>query len=96
MTLSSPSTKKGRLRRAGLEVLRAHEAAGELPTSVRFVYYELKQGRHLPAEHAVRRVDQDVADAIKHLRDVGLVPWHWMLNRFSQPRGAETRFSPQG
>ncbi len=39
--LSGPDTKKGRLQRACLALLREHEADGALPTSGRFVFYEL-------------------------------------------------------
>jgi len=78
--LSSPGTAKGRLQRACLEILRQHEAAGELPTSARFVYYELKQAGYPLAHHGARRDDQDVIDAVMHLREAGEVPWEWLAD----------------
>jgi hypothetical protein len=79
--LSDSRSITGRFQRAALEVLREHERHGELPTSARFIVYELvsrgvidkradrgpKSGRHL-------------WHAIKHLRDVGDVPWEWIVD----------------
>ncbi len=39
--LSKPDTKAGRYQRACLELLREHEAEGAIPTSIRFLFYEL-------------------------------------------------------
>ena len=76
--LSRPNTARGRLQRAALAVLRQHEARGELPTSSRFVYYELKRAGVDTGTHAVRRDDTDVIVAVSDLRKVGLVPWTWI------------------
>jgi hypothetical protein len=76
--LSAPHTAAGRLQRACLGLLRQHEEAGALPTSARFLYYELKQGGYPLASHRARRGDQDVIDAVKALRDTGHVPWEWV------------------
>lgn len=78
--LSAPGTARGRLQRACLDILRQHEASGELPTSARFIYYQLKQDGYPLARHAARRDDQDVIDAIKYLRDAGEVPWEWLAD----------------
>lgn len=78
--LSAAGTAKGRLQRACLAILTRHWQTGELPTSARFVYYELKQDGYPLATHAVRRADQDVVDAISHLRKAGLVPWEWLAD----------------
>ena len=59
-------------------MLRQHEEAGELPTSTRFVYYQLKQDGYPLAHHAARRDDQDVIDAVMRLREAGEVPWEWL------------------
>jgi len=70
--LSRPNTKAGRLQRAVLDLLREHEARGELPTSNRFLYYELVQRRVLDkakTRRTGRGSDQDLADASKRLRD---------------------------
>lgn len=54
-------------------LLRQHEAAGALPTSARFVYYELKQAGYPLARHRARRGRQDLIDAMKRLRDARVV-----------------------
>jgi hypothetical protein len=77
--LSPPDTKAGRLQREALRVLREHEASGMLPTSIRFVFYELEQqGIVSKVATGARRPDQDLADAILDLRDRNIVPWNWI------------------
>jgi hypothetical protein len=78
--LSAPHTAAGKLQRAALDVLRAHEAGGDLPTSDRFVYYELKQSGYPLVHHAVRADGADVIDAITVLREIGAVPWGWLAD----------------
>ena len=80
--LSAANTKRGRLQRTCLEMLRArkHEPDG-LPTSVRFIFYELVQSGVIDKKATgARRADQDVADACFWLRKVGLVPWEWIVD----------------
>jgi hypothetical protein len=76
--------KAGALRRAVHERLLAHEAAGELPTSNRFLFYELRQRGGPLYGHASRgegrSQDQNLSDASKWLRDAGLVPWDWIVD----------------
>jgi hypothetical protein len=80
------STKSGKLRKIVLELLREHEAAGEdgLPTSGRFLFYELVQRRVLKkhdddaAKKGGRRADQDLHEALTYLREKGVVPWDWI------------------
>jgi hypothetical protein len=86
-TLSAPGTKYGRLQRACLDMLRRYEADGALPTTVRFVYYDLKQAGYPLTRHARRTDDQDVIDAVKVLRDVGLVPWEWLADESRSVEG---------
>jgi hypothetical protein len=83
--LSPDDTKAGRLQRACLELLRQHEADGALPTSNRFIYYELVQRgiveKHKPGGGGGgRRSDQDTTEALFRLREVGLVPWEWIVD----------------
>jgi hypothetical protein len=79
--LSPAGTKTGRLQRACLALLREHEADGALPTSGRFLFYELVQRGVLSKQPTGRRrPDQDMTDALKHLRDAGLVPWDWIVD----------------
>ncbi len=83
--LSAPASKSGRLQRHCLELLRARESVPDgLPTSARFIYYELvavgvvaKQRR---LDGGGRRPDQDVIDAIFRLRERGLIPWEWIVD----------------
>lgn len=91
MRLSSPSTKRGRTQRVVLDLLAEHEAdAYGLPTSIRFVFYELEQRGHAvkPSPEDQRRNrrrshgwppgQQDVTDALTDLREAGLIPWSWI------------------
>jgi hypothetical protein len=85
--LSAPDTAAGKLQRAALEVLRQHERDGELPTSDRFVYYQLKQSGYPFTHHQVRPEADDVIDAITRLREIGAVPWGWLAD---ETRDVET------
>jgi len=76
-------TAKARLRQAVHRVLLDHEDAGELPTSNRFLYYELVQAGVIDktkTRATGRGADQDLADASKWLRDEGIVPWTWIVD----------------
>ena len=72
------------LRQHVLRLYREHLEAGMLPTSIRFLFYELvalsivsKQASGVLRPGAVgqRRPDQDVIDAITSLRESGQIPW---------------------
>lgn len=86
MTLSAPDTKKGKLQRVVLEMLQAREDQPDaLPTSVRFLFYELvqqgiiqKSRKSKVAGAKGRRGDQDLCEAVFWLREKGLIPWHWI------------------
>ena len=79
--LSSPDTAKGQLQRIALDYLHEKEAAGEIPTSIRFVFYELEQrGLQSKAQTSKRKPAQNLTDAITVLRDVGLIPWDWIVD----------------
>jgi len=79
--LSAPDTKIGKLQRHALRVLREHETAGMLPTSIRFVFYELEQhGVISKVRTGVRRSDQDLIDAITDLREREIIPWNWIAD----------------
>ena len=59
--LSPPGTKTGHLQREALRVLREHEATGMLPTSIRFIFYELEQqGIVSKRQTGKRKPDQDL------------------------------------
>jgi hypothetical protein len=76
----------GGLRRIVFELLQEHAAAGEdgLPTSARFLFYELVVREVLKkhSEHngSGRRPDQVLHDALTDLREAGLVPWDWIVD----------------
>jgi hypothetical protein len=86
--LSKPTTKCGQLQRAYLAVLLEHERDGALPTSNRFVFYELEQRgivrKPQPGEtrrtHGLPGGEQDVIDAGLQLRERGIVPWSWIVD----------------
>lgn len=85
--LSAENTKKGRLQRACLDLLLEHEADGALPTSIRFLFYELlgrdvipKEYRYPDGRKKPRQPGQDISDALTHLREQGIVPWHWLVD----------------
>lgn len=81
--LSDPKTKRGRLQRAVLACLRAHEDEDELPTNGQFIWYELVNQGIVPKHKEVttgRTPKQDVADALLRVREVGLVPWDWIVD----------------
>ena len=80
--LSKPSSHKGRMQRLVLQLLLNHEAADEIPTSGRFIFYELEGEGH------VRKSKKDesrrgkigdpretcVSDALMWLRNKGIIP----------------------
>jgi hypothetical protein len=85
--LSKEATKKGRLQRACLELLREHEADGALPTSIRFLFYELLDRGVVPKAYRApdgterkRTPGQDISDAVNVLREARLVPWSWIVD----------------
>ena len=69
------------LRQALREVLAQHKTDGALPTSARFLFYQLVATNVVP-KHATgaRRADQGVTDALKSLRDRGEIPWDWIVD----------------
>jgi hypothetical protein len=74
-------SKIGRLRKRVLELLEEHARDGAIPTSVRFLFYELVQQRVLSKEKTgARRPDQDLIDAVFDLRERGIVPWEWIVD----------------
>jgi hypothetical protein len=85
--LSPPDTKAGRLQRACLALLQEHEREGTIPTNGRFVFYELEQRGVVPKHYVdasgnkrARTPAQNISDALLRLRELGLVPWGWILD----------------
>jgi len=59
-----------------LDIVEAHRAAQMLPTSARFIYYELIASGVLSKERkGVRRTDQDLIDGLTVLRERGEILW---------------------
>jgi hypothetical protein len=78
---SRPNSGKGRLQRAAHAILLEHNAAGAIPTSNRFVFYEAEQrGIVSKTRTGKRRADQDFTDAVMALRERGIIPWDWIVD----------------
>jgi hypothetical protein len=73
--LSAPSSEAGKLQRAALTHLRDKDGRGEVPTSIRFPFYEAEQ-RGVVSRRPTRRdgtpskrkPDQNLIDAVTHPR----------------------------
>jgi hypothetical protein len=85
--LSAPHTKAGRLQRACLTLIREHQAEGTIPTNGRFLFYELEQKGVVPKYYLdeedrkrPRQPANDISDALTVLREIGLVPWSWIID----------------
>jgi hypothetical protein len=81
------ATKIGRLRRACYDKLLDHERDGAIPTNGRFIFYELEQDRKVAKAYykpdgskRAREPRQDVSDALIDLRQLGLIPWEWIVD----------------
>jgi hypothetical protein len=76
--------KAADLRGAVYDRLLEHEATGDLPTSNRFILYELRQHGGPLYGHKSRgqgrSEDQNLTDAVTWLRKQGRVPWEWIAD----------------
>jgi hypothetical protein len=69
------------IRNALRELLAQHRQEDTLPTSARFLYYELVTLRVISKEKTgKRRPDQDMIDALTDLRESGEIPWNWITD----------------
>jgi hypothetical protein len=76
-------TKIGMLRSVLLELLAEHQNDDMIPTSGRFILYELVQRGIISKERKPgggRRPDQDMNDALTDLRESGQIPWNWIVD----------------
>jgi hypothetical protein len=74
-------SKIGMLRACLLELLGEHQTDGTIPTSNRFLYYELIQRGTISKERkGARRPDQNMNEALTDLRESGQVPWSWIVD----------------
>jgi hypothetical protein len=68
-----------KLRDALVAALREHERARALPTSARFLYYELIAREIISkVKKGAQRTDQDMINALTTLREKGIIPWSWI------------------
>ena len=67
-------SKIQRMRELLLALMEEHERDGALPTSVRFLFYELVQRGQIPKK-AKGRTDRLVSEALMDLRESGQVAW---------------------
>jgi hypothetical protein len=66
----------GSVRDALVDLYAQHKRDGALPTSARFLFYELLTLRVLSKEKkGARRPDQILHDALTQLREAGVIPW---------------------
>jgi hypothetical protein len=86
------TTKKARIREAILARLAVHERDGTLPTTSRFIFYELEARGLATKPHPDdtrpnrrRNVgwppgSQDITDELTALRDESVIPWSWVAD----------------
>jgi hypothetical protein len=85
--LSAVDSACGKLQRVALGWLEGKADRDEIPTSLRFLFYELEQAGHV-SKRAVnqdgtdskRKPDQNLIEAVTVLREAGLVPWDWIVD----------------
>ena len=91
-------TKIDRLKKALLARLAVHEQDGTIPTSSRFLYYELEgwnDGYGIlvsKVKTGARRTDQALIEALTALRESGDVPWDWIVD---ETRHVESLWRPK-
>jgi hypothetical protein len=74
-------SKIGALRDLLVNLLQEHERDGAIPTSARFLYYELVQrGQISKQKTGARRPDQNLHDALIDVREDGRVQWDWIVD----------------
>jgi hypothetical protein len=87
-----PDDKGYRIREMVHKLLLEKDAAGDIPTNSRFVYYELVQRGDAtkPTRAGKRREvgwppgEVDIANGIKWLREEGHIPWEWITDESRQ------------
>jgi hypothetical protein len=95
--MTTTTGKAARTRQAVLDLLDRHAGTDYgLPTTIRFVFYELEQAglavKPSPDDHRRNRRrshgwppgQQDVTDAVTDLRAAGDVPWGWIADEERQ------------
>ncbi|MGH2966323.1 MAG: hypothetical protein ACRDMH_13235 [Solirubrobacterales bacterium] len=76
-------------RRISKELVLEHEQRGELPTSIRFLFYELVQRGELPKRWTHRKPgtseanfkpDNSLSAWLMWLRERRIIPWEWIVD----------------
>jgi hypothetical protein len=73
-----PNSKIGRVRMALMTLLNEHQRDGALPTSVRFLFYELIARSII--RKSGKRPDKIVSAALTDLREANRIPWDWIVD----------------
>jgi hypothetical protein len=73
-----PRSDIGKVRTALMYLLDGHNRDGALPTSVRFLFYELVAQRII--SKSGKRPDKIVSAALTDLRERGKIPWDWIVD----------------
>jgi hypothetical protein len=80
--LLATTSQIGKMRKALYDLWRRHQSEGMLPTSARFLFYELvtagvisKVTKTRSDGKKGRRPDQDMIEALTDLRNAGIIPW---------------------
>jgi hypothetical protein len=71
-------------RRVAYDLLQEHRRDGMLPTTIRFLYYELVQRSGMPPCRKNRAPIADLTQACTDLRKQGDIPWHWIIDESRQ------------
>src|SRR5262245_13506617 len=76
-----PEGERGQVRTALMILIMEHEGDGALPTSIRFLYYELVADQTIPKDELGSRKNyQKVVDASTDLRNWDHIPWDWIVD----------------
>jgi len=77
----SPTSKLGRIRVVLFDLLQEHDASDTIPTSARFLFYELVARGVIPKEKVDSRSPAHIVHtALTDLRQSGAVDWEWIVD----------------
>jgi hypothetical protein len=80
----APDSPIGLWRQVAYDLLQEHNRDGMLPTTIRFLYYELVQRSGLPPCRKNRAPINDLTQAITDLRKQGDIPWKRIIDESRQ------------
>jgi hypothetical protein len=79
-TRSAGESIQEKLRKALLVLLEEHRVAGTIPTSARFLFYELVARGIISKKVENGRADSPMSKALTTLRKRGEIPWSWIAD----------------